>query len=229
MSFPETAKRFYQEKNEEGGLWLIVKYATYLFPYRFEPLTVILTGLASASHSSAIETLKILENLPSITLEVSRNRFNPLVPFKPYGNECLIHKNNYIIPPNRQFKKLSSLQKHQFKEDGEIILWNIKANFWDAFHSKIEQLLYEATGGITNLSENKALLLDQVCLGFKLLEKLLATDINISNSMVIPTELSFEIVNRFSYPVLPVNVYLVRFVHNTLVLPYLIVDNKYYI
>lgn len=209
MSFPESATRFYQERNEEGGLWLILKYAIELFPYKFEPLTVILTGLASASRSSATETIKILENLPSITFEVPRVSFNPLAAFKPYEQECFIHRNNFVIPANSRFRKLGTLQKHKSK-DSEIILWNVKANFWDALHWKIEQLLREATGGITVLSENKGLLLDQVALGFELLNKLLATDIEIAISMVIPTELSFETVNRFSYPVLPVNVYKVK-------------------
>lgn len=184
-----------------------MKYAIQSFPYRFEPLSNILTGLASASRSSALKTLEILENLPSFTIEVSRRAFNAQLQCKPFEQDCLIHRNNFTIPANCRFIKLNTLQKNPTKEEYEIILFQTKANYWDAFHHKIELLLLQASGGIANLSEGNNILPDQVTLGFGLLEALLAADVDISTSMVIPTELSFEVVNRFAYPVLPLNVY----------------------
>lgn len=101
-------------------------------------------------------------------------------------------------------------QRKLTKDEHEVILFKAKANYWNAFHHKIELLLLEATGGIANLSEASNLLPDQVALGFGLLEALLATEVDVSSSMVIPTELSFEVINRFSYPDLPLNIYKVN-------------------
>lgn len=184
-----------------------MKYAIQSFPYRFEPLSKILTGLASASRSSALKTLEILESLPSITLEISRRVFDTRFQRKPYEQECLIHRNNFTIPADCRFVKFNAPQRNSSREECEVILFQTKANYWDAFHHKIELLLLQASGGIANLSEGNNILPDQVTLGFDLLEALLAADVDISPSMVIPTELSFEVVNRFAYPVLPLNVY----------------------
>lgn len=216
LSFPEAAERFWQERNEETGLWSILNYAIHWFPYKFEPLTCITTGLASASSTSAIKMLEVLENLPSITLEVSRRAFSPQMQRKPYEQECVIHKNLYAIPANCPYTKINAPQRNMNNDECEVILFETNANYWEAFHHKIEVLLLEASGGIANLTECNNLLPEQVTLGFTLLETLLATDIDISISMVIPTELSFEVVNRFSYPVLPLNIYKVHIQDNVL-------------
>ncbi|OXU27052.1 hypothetical protein TSAR_008593 [Trichomalopsis sarcophagae] len=208
LSFPEAAERFWQEKPEEAGLWPIVKYAIQWFPYRFKPLTCIMTGLASASSSSASKTIEVLENLPSVTLEISRRNFSSDWQRRPYANDCIIHKNEFNIPLNCVYQKLNSTQQRKLtKDEHEVILFKTKANYWNAIHHKIELLLLEATGGIANLSEASNLLPDQVAVGFGLLEALLATEVDVSSSMVIPTELSFEVINRFSYPDLPLNIY----------------------
>lgn len=51
IKFPETATRFWDERND--GIWVIYNVAVEWFPYKFEPLTNIATGLASASINSA--------------------------------------------------------------------------------------------------------------------------------------------------------------------------------
>ena len=51
LRYPELAEKFWQEK--EDGLWIFYKFAAQWFPYRFEPLTAVVTGLATASVSSA--------------------------------------------------------------------------------------------------------------------------------------------------------------------------------
>ena len=210
LSFPETAARFWQEKDEEGGPWTIIKYAMQWFPYRFEPFTYIVTGLVSASASSAAKTLEVLENLPSITLEVPRRAFGREMQRRPYEQQCVIHGNAFEIPENCAFTKISAAKRTTPRDEYDLILFETKANYWDAFHHRIEKLLLEASGGIANLSESNNALPEQVALGFGLLETLLTTDVDISISMVIPTELSFEIVNRFSYPILPYNIYKVN-------------------
>lgn len=87
-------------------------------------------------------------------------------------------------------------------------MWRVKANYWDAFHHKIEQLFLHAGGGISNVSGMETNLPEDVTLGYKLLEILISMpDMSISTGMVIPTELSFEIINRFSYSSLPLNIY----------------------
>ncbi|XP_058808412.1 nucleoporin Nup188 isoform X2 [Phymastichus coffea] len=207
LSFPETAERFWQERKDSRGLWPIVHYSIQWFPYRFEPLTNIANGLAIASKSSALKTIEILENLPSITLEVSRHTFNVEMQRRPYEQQCVIHHNSFLIPPNCPYVKINANQRNTTRDEYEVILFQIKANYWDAFHHKIELLLLAASGGIINLSEDTNALPDQVSQSFGLLEIFLDKNIDISPSMVIPTELSFEVVNRFSYPVLPLNIY----------------------
>lgn len=86
-------------------------------------------------------------------------------------------------------------------------MFRTKASYWDALHYKMEQLFSQASGGIANISAVKTDLPENVCQGLKLLEALLAIDIEIPSNMVVPTELSFEIINRFSYPTLPPNLY----------------------
>lgn len=89
----------------------------------------------------------------------------------------------------------------------ELVLFHTKASYWNALHHKIELLFSQASGGIANISTVKTDLPANVCQGLKLLEALLTKDIEIPLNMVTPTELSFEIINRFSYPVLPANLY----------------------
>ncbi|XP_014236684.1 nucleoporin NUP188 homolog [Trichogramma pretiosum] len=203
LSFPESAERFWKEKEEGTGLWPIIKYSMLWFPYRFEPLTTIITGLSRASSFSAKKTLGLIENLPSIALEINRNYLNSNMQCRPY-DQCFIHQNTFTIPSKCQFMKM---HRDNGRADCELIVFKIKASFWDAFHHKIELLLHQASRGIANLVTENNVLLDQVQLGFGLLEALLSAEVDVSSGMVIPTELSFEVVHRFSYPVLPVNIY----------------------
>lgn len=136
-----------------------------------------------------------------MTLEVSRQR-DQSKQIRPYERECTIHKNLFSIRsecPRENILVLSS--------DSEVVLFKTRASYWDSLHHRIEQLFSQAGGGIANICNMQTSLLDNVTQGLKLLESLLAKDIDIPQSMVIPTELSFEIINRFSYPVLPPNIY----------------------
>ncbi|XP_076750836.1 nuclear pore complex protein Nup188 [Xylocopa sonorina] len=194
IQFPETAARFWQERND--GLWLIYKFAAEQFPYEFEPLTNIAIGLASASESSAEKIAVELDNLQSLTLEVPRQRDHNK-PLKPYEKGCTIHKNMYTISEECIRENIRILSSER-----EVVIFRGKASYWDALHHKIEQLFSQAGGGITSINEMNKNLPEHVSQGLKLL-KTLAKYVGIRPSMVIPTELSFEIINRFSYPVLP--------------------------
>lgn len=194
IQFSETAARFWEERND--GLWLIYKFAAEQFPYEFEPLTNIAIGLASASEFSAEKIAVELDNLQSLTLEIPRQRDHNK-PLRPYEQECTIHKNSYTILegcPRENIRILSS--------EREVVIFRQKASYWDALHHKIEQLFSQAGGRITGTNEMNKNLPEHVSQGLKLL-KTLAKSTWIRQSMVIPTELSFEIINRFSYPVLP--------------------------
>ncbi|XP_033311320.1 nucleoporin NUP188 homolog [Bombus bifarius] len=194
IQFSETAARFWEERND--GLWLIYKFAAEQFPYEFEPLTNIAIGLASASELSAERIAMELDNLQSLTLEIPRQRDHNK-PLRPYEQECTIHKNSYTILegcPRENIRILSS--------EREVVIFRQKASYWDALHHKIEQLFSQAGGRITGTNEMNKNLPEHVSQGLKLL-KTLAKRTWIRQSMVIPAELSFEIINRFSYPVLP--------------------------
>ena len=128
-------------------------------------------------------------------------------PLKPYEQECTIHRNTFTIPKIAPRERIESARRKDDGDEFDVILWRTKASYWDAFHHKIEQLFLQASGGMANLSNTEAILPEQVTQGFGLLESLLAVDIEIPRSMVIPTELSFEIINRFSYPILPLSIY----------------------
>ncbi|KOC68072.1 Nucleoporin NUP188 like protein [Habropoda laboriosa] len=194
VQFPETAARFWAEYND--GLWLIYKYAAEQFPYEFEPLTNIAIGLASASKSSAEKIAVELDNLQSLTLEVPRQRDqNKLL--KPYEQECTIHKNPYTISEDSFRENIRVLSSER-----EVVIFRQRASYWDALHHKIEQLFSQAGCGITPSNALNKNMPEHVSQGLKLLKRL-AKYIGIRQSMVIPTELSFEIINRFSYPVLP--------------------------
>ncbi|EFN79601.1 Nucleoporin NUP188-like protein [Harpegnathos saltator] len=199
VKFPECAARFWDERND--GLWPIYKVAAELYPYKFEPLTSIAIGLASTTIASTNKIILELDNLPSLTLEVSRQRDHNK-PLQPYKAECIIQKNSFTIPDDCIRENIFVLSNEK-----EVVLFRTKANYWEALHHKIEQLFSQASGGIANISAVMTDLPENVCQGLKLLEALLAKDIEIPLNMVTPTELSFEIVNRFSYPVLPTNLY----------------------
>ncbi|XP_012277491.1 nucleoporin NUP188 homolog isoform X2 [Orussus abietinus] len=194
IKFPEIAERFWRDQD----LWMFYKYSVEQFPYKFEPLTVVAIGLASASARSAKKIAAELDDLPSVTLETPRHRDSGKL-WRPYEKECTIYHNAFAIPIGCSNKVIESTAN-----DKDVVLWHIKARYWDAFHYKLEQLIFEASSGISNVSEGKA---EQVCQGFKLLEILLSADVDIPRGMVIPTEFSFEIINRFAYPVLPLNIY----------------------
>ncbi|XP_012260156.2 nucleoporin Nup188 [Athalia rosae] len=198
LSYPETAARFWNER--EDGLWSLYKCAVECFPYKFEPLTAIATGLAKAGTKSAEKLMLELENLASITMEVSRYQ-DPSLAFVPYEQDCTIHQNSFIIPAGCRHTTV------EMGNEKKVVVWFTKASYWDAFHHKIEELFSEAGGGIVNVSDAKTNLPDKVLQGFKLLKALLAANVEIGQSMVIPTELSFEVINRFSYATLPINIY----------------------
>ena len=194
IQFPETAARFWEERDD--GLWLIYKFAAEQFPYEFESLTKIAIGLANASGTSAEKIAAELDNLQSLTLEVSRQR-DTNKPLKPYEQECIIHKNSYTISEDCFRENIRILSSER-----EVVIYRQKASYWDALHHKMEQLFSQAGGRITNINEMSKNLPENVSQGLKLLKTLIKY-IGIPQSMVIPTELSFEIINRFSYPVLP--------------------------
>ncbi|XP_014489061.1 PREDICTED: nucleoporin NUP188 homolog [Dinoponera quadriceps] len=199
VKFPECAARFWDERDE--GLWPIYKVAAELYPYKFEPLTSIAIGLASTTVASAEKIASELDNLPSLTIEIPRQR-DCSKPLQPYEAECVIQRNSFTIPDNCVRENIFVLSSEK-----EVVLFRTKANYWDALHHKIEQLFSQASGGIANISAVMTDLPENVCQGLRLLEALLAKDMEIPLSMVAPTELSFEIVNRFSYPALPRNLY----------------------
>ncbi|KYQ55243.1 hypothetical protein ALC60_05868 [Trachymyrmex zeteki] len=200
IKFPECATRFWAEPCD--GIWSIYKVAKELYPYKFEPLTKIAIGLASTTITSAKKIASELNNLQSLTIEVPRQRdYNK--PLQPYKADCIIQENSFTITSNCVRENITVLSNEK-----EVVLFRTKANYWNALHHKIEQLFSQASRGITNISTvNGGNLPENVCLGLKLLEALLAKDIEIPSSMVAPTELSFEIINRFSYPALPTNLY----------------------
>lgn len=142
-----------------------------------------------------------LDNLPSLTIEIPRQR-DYSKPLRPYEAECIIQKNSFAIPDNCVRESIVVLSNER-----EVVLFRAKATYWDALHHKIEQMFAQASSGVMNISAMMTNLPENVRQGLKLLETLLAKDIEIPLSMVICTELSFEIVNRFSYPVLPTNLY----------------------
>ncbi|KAL6427342.1 hypothetical protein ACFW04_008718 [Cataglyphis niger] len=199
IKFPECATRFWNEPND--GLWPIYKVAVELYPYKFEPLTSIAIGLASTTITSAKKIALELDNLQTVTIELPRQRDHSKS-LQPYKADCIIQKNSFTIPSNCPRENIAVLSTEK-----EVVLFRTKASYWNALHHKIEQLFSQADGGITNISVVKTDLPENVCHGLKLLEALLAKDIEIPSSIVIPTELSFEIINRFSYPVLPTNLY----------------------
>ncbi|XP_034173146.2 nuclear pore complex protein Nup188 [Osmia lignaria lignaria] len=194
IQFPETAARFWEE--QDNGLFMIYKFAAEQFPYDFDPLTNIAIGLASASQSSAEKIAIELDNLQSLTLEVPRQRDHNK-PYRPYEQECTIHRNSYTISEDCFHENVRILSS-----DREVVIFRQRASYWDALHYKIEQLFSQVGGRTTHTYEMSKNLPENVCLGLKLL-KTLAKYVGIRQSMVIPTELSFEIINRFSYPVLP--------------------------
>ncbi|KYN30753.1 hypothetical protein ALC56_14564 [Trachymyrmex septentrionalis] len=199
VKFPECATRFWAEQGD--GLWSIYKVAKELYPYKFEPLTKIAIGLASTTLTSAKKIASELNNLQSLKIEVSRQR-DYSKPLQPYKADCIIQENSFTIASNCVCEKINVLS-----DEKEIVLFHTKANYWNALHHKMEQLFSQASRGITNITVNGDNLPENVRLGLKLLEALLAKDIEIPSSMVTPTELSFEIINRFSYPALPTNLY----------------------
>ena len=141
-----------------------------------------------------------------MTLEVPRHRSiatgTNRQSIRPYERECTIHRNDFDIPSDCERVIIETTSG-----ETEVVTWRTTARYGDAFHHKIEQLLSQAGGGITNVSDLKTSLPEHVCHGFDLLEALLAADLDITPSMVIPTEMSLEIINRFSYPVIPLNIY----------------------
>lgn len=58
LRYSEIADFFWNDMAQDAGLWPYYDRAVALFPYKFEPLTVIATGLASASKSSAEKVSK---------------------------------------------------------------------------------------------------------------------------------------------------------------------------
>ena len=142
-----------------------------------------------------------MNNLQSLKIEVSRQR-DCSKPLQPYKADCIIQENSFTIASNCVREKINVLS-----DEKEVVLFHTKANYWNALHHKMEQLFSQASRGITHITVNGDNLPENVRLGLKLLEALLAKDIEIPSSMVIPTELTFEIINRFSYPALPTNLY----------------------
>ncbi|KAL0114363.1 hypothetical protein PUN28_011551 [Cardiocondyla obscurior] len=198
VKFPECAARFWDEPCD---IWSIYKVAKELYPYKFEPLTSIAIGLASTTITSAKKLMSELDNLQSVTIEIPRQRdYNK--PLQPYEADCIIQKNSFTIPSNCAHENIAVLSNEK-----EVVLFRTKASYWDALHYKIEQLFSQASGGITNISAVNTDLPENVYQGLKLLEAFLAADIEIPSNMVVPTELIFEIINRFSYPILPPNLY----------------------
>lgn len=150
----------------------------------------------------SLQMISELDNLPSLTIEVPRRDRDHGRSIRPYEEECVIQKNTFTVPDACTRRSMVVLAGGK-----EVVLFHTKASYWDALHHKIEQLFSQASGGIANISSVKTSLPENVLQGLKLLEALLAKDIEIPSSMVTPTELSFEIINRFSYPVLPTNLY----------------------
>ncbi|XP_043280219.1 nucleoporin Nup188 [Venturia canescens] len=212
LRYPEIADLFWNDMAQETGLWPYYDRAVALFPHKFEPLTLIATGLASASKSSAEKIADALDRLETVTLEVPRNRGHSMnnsgnvgsirQPYRPYERECTMHRNNFMIEGD--CKRISV---EVTSSDTEIVRWQKRSRYGDAFHHKIEQLLSQAGGGLTNVSEFDTSLPEHVYQGFCLLVELLGADLDITPGMVIPTEMSLEIINRFSYPVLPLKIY----------------------
>ncbi|XP_077274210.1 nuclear pore complex protein Nup188 [Temnothorax americanus] len=199
VKFPECAARFWDEPGD--SIRSIYKVAKELYPYKFEPLTNIAIGLASTTITSAKKIASELDNLQTVTIEVPRRRDHSK-PLRPYEADCIIQKNSFTITNNCVRENIAVLSNEK-----EVVLFRTEASYWNALHHKIEQLFSQASGGIANISAVKTDLPENVCQGLKLVEALLAKNIDIPSSMVIPTELSFEIINRFSYPTLPPNLY----------------------
>lgn len=207
---PEVAADFWKDRDQDQGLWPIYNRAAVLFPYQFEPLTIMATGLASASSSSAQKITNKLEELSTLTLQVPRHRNTILsrtttpigLSYRPYKGDCTLHGNDFEIAEGCERIVLDGDMS-----DSEIILFKVKARYGDAFHHKIEQLFAHAGGGLMNVSDLQTNLLQNIAQGFELLNAVLSAGLDIPPGMVIPTELSLEIINRFSYPVLPTNLF----------------------
>ncbi|KAF7993494.1 hypothetical protein HCN44_010089 [Aphidius gifuensis] len=207
----DIAADFWNDKSEENGLWPFFHRAVFLFPYRFEPLTIISTGLALASTSSAKKIVKKLENLNSITLKVpknchlniTKNNTTNTAIYRPYEMDCKLHHNTFGIPDD-----CPKIILDNDANDDEIVLWKIRARYGDAFHHKIEQLFIHSGSGLNNIDDYQKILIENITKGFGLIDAILDANVDIPQSMIIPTDyLCLEIINRFSYPVLPRSLY----------------------
>lgn len=193
---PAIAKEFC--KSESSQIRTLFDAAVQMFPHEFMPLSMLANSLTLASLSSFTWIMQFLQKLPIYAEQPN----DPL--FELQRNELSDEDDAYLLLSNYQpFPKISDFVIPANNpaivrdERGKYTFYFLtKLNYFHALHHEINELL----NCVVTFTEIKETRLNRLEVGINLLAaviKRIESPDDISNEMIHPTEMVFDILEKF--------------------------------
>lgn len=190
-----TADLFWKS-DTDSGIHLIVDVAFRRFPLDFQPLTRIVTSLASASPRSCEEVLKMVSEL-SYLLEPLVPALLQLLNHNAESNSVTLSRPHRPLPHVDSLVLQAGTSGNLVDRNPHSICWDVKYSFWLAVHSAEASFLNqisESTGGVVDPIIVARALTSVQCIA-ACLES--GEILPVEPAMVLPIEMVFTIMERF--------------------------------
>lgn len=196
LKSPVIAKDF--SKSEDNPIRSLFNSALEKFPFELKPLSMLSQSLATASKLSHKWIVNYLQQLPVYTEQPT----DPLYELKKVIDDD--EEDAYVLLNNYQpFSKIDSFvipagtRAVAREEKGKMFVhFFVTTNYFQVLHNEIDEML----SSIMNYSEIKETRLQRLECGIKLLSatiKRIDGPNDITNEMIHPTEMVFDILNKF--------------------------------
>jgi nuclear pore complex protein Nup188 len=196
LKLPAIAKEFC--KSEQSPMRSLYDAAVQMFPNKFTPLSKLANSLATASLSSFSWILKFLQNLPVYAEQ-------PNDPIYELRRDDTSEEEDYYVLLN-SYQPFPKIAEFIIPADNPVIVREEKGktfvyfltnlNYFQALHHEINELL----NCVVSFSEIKENRLKRLEAGINLLAaviKRLDNPNEITNEMIHPTEMVFDILEKF--------------------------------
>ncbi|PZC85643.1 hypothetical protein B5X24_HaOG215913 [Helicoverpa armigera] len=195
LSAPEINCQFWKLHQREDNCGVVSLWNTALeyFPFNFNALSILASGIAQGSKCSVLNLLDELKNLPVYT-EIYNPNAVPVMSLR--DDDAIIGREYYPLGDPSYRIEMGSKATIMERKEATMIHFRTPYSYWTVFNSEIEKAMDRKQHHQNNINVT----LERIYQGTKVLKgvlKALVADKEIPKSLVGPSEGVFDVLVRF--------------------------------
>lgn len=195
LSAPEINCQFWKLHQREDNCGVVSLWNTALeyFPFNFNALSILASGIAQGSKCSVLNLLDELKNLPVYT-EIYNPNAVPVMSLR--DEDAIIGREYYPLGDPSYRIEMGSKATIMERKEATMIHFRTPYSYWTVFNSEIEKAMDRKQHHQNNIDVT----LERIYQGTKVLKgvlKALVADKEIPKSLVGPSEGVFDVLVRF--------------------------------